>query len=1044
MKRINLLRFIALCAAMLCAFPLWAENVITLTLSATPGEEFNLAIQAERGQFTIEGAKYEFSEKEIDTDEFHSFFTYTLTAEDGVVRIKGDITRFDCTGTKATKLDVSQIPTLKSLNCERNQLTNLDVSKNTNLEYLACSSNQLTSLDVSKNRLLKILSCATNQLTSLDLSSNTHLTYLDCSKNKLSTPKAMYTLIASLPYRGNVPPGRFIVVNSVTQDRWQTLPEERNICDKTQVTFARRRGWTAQERTYNSANSQWSTVNYAGSEPAAEESISLRTEKQQGEIVRLGIKSYGPFRIEGAEYKEADKFLLTTNSGDITIYGNIYELLLSNEPLLFDLSNSSQLEKLSCPESGLFGDLNLSRHTELRELHCPNNNLTRLDLFNNTKLEWLFCNKNQLTLLILPASPQLKGIYCSDNGLKSLNVTENPQLMWLECEGNQLNTLDVTNNPHLTKLLCSKNKLSSLDLSQNKELNELICTKNQLTTLELLDHPQLTLLECEKNQLSTLNVANSPLLEKLSCANNKLTALHLPEYTELKEVDCSMNQLSNKVVMDALIAALPDNSTSTNKGIFKVFDSRNDSYEKNLFDKKQARAALQKGWQPKEIKTVDGETILSDYKGCSIITLTTNLKKGEQISIRTQATGSVSFEGATTSESPEVITMLTAEDGNVSIRGNIKKLFCTTAQITRLDVSDAEELQALTCYKNELTTLDLTKNLQLEELDIMNNRFTTLDVSKNTRLRYLRCSSNSFASIDVSNNTLLEELVCDHNQITSLDVSKNTQLHVLSCYSNKITALDVSNQALLNKLECSLNKIAALDVSKNAKLTTLRCTHNLLTAIDVSQNLLLNFFECYNNQISAIDVSNNTQLTYFTCHKNSIRSLDLTKNTLLTRLGCTQNQISALDLSKNTALTYLSCFKNKLSSKKAMGALIASLPDLSASEKKGELTIVDFSTDFRGELLSKEENVCDRNQIAAARSKGWRTLERIVKGDDLNFKDYEGSEPVAIETILAEEGAAAIIAIYTVEGHRVAELQPGVNIIRLSNGTTRKVFVKQQ
>lgn len=85
--------------------------------------------------------------------------------------------------------------------------------------------------------------------------------------------------------------------------------------------------------------------------------------------------------------------------------------------------------------------------------------------------------------------------------------------------------------------------------------------------------------------------------------------------------------------------------------------------------------------------------------------------------------------------------------------------------------------------------------------------------------------------------------------------------------------------------------------------------------------------------------------------------------------------------------------------------------------------------------------------MAAARERGWSVLEIKLhennESGNVEYKEYAGSEPVAIEEVLTEEDSSTIVAIYTTEGHRIAELQPGVNIIRLSNGSTRKVLVRE-
>ncbi|MBB6275516.1 hypothetical protein [Porphyromonas circumdentaria] len=115
-----------------------------------------------------------------------------------------------------------------------------------------------------------------------------------------------------------------------------------------------------------------------------------------------------------------------------------------------------------------------------------------------------------------------------------------------------------------------------------------------------------------------------------------------------------------------------------------------------------------------------------------------------------------------------------------------------------------------------------------------------------------------------------------------------------------------------------------------------------------------------------------------------------------------------------------------------MDALIASLPDRSSQEQKGEFQVVNFLNP-----QYPEGNVCTKKQVAAAKARGWTPLKYI---SDEEIVDYERSEEVAIDAILTQE-EATIIAIYSVDGRRLAELQQGVNIVRLSNGQTRKVLI---
>ena len=167
------------------------------------------------------------------------------------------------------------------------------------------------------------------------------------------------------------------------------------------------------------------------------------------------------------------------------------------------------------------------------------------------------------------------------------------------------------------------------------------------------------------------------------------------------------------------------------------------------------------------------------------------------------------------------------------------------------------------------------------------NQLTALDVSKNTALTTLDCNKNQLTTLDVSKNTALTGLDCSSNQLTALDVAKNTALTQLYCYNNKLTALDVAKNTALTQLYCGINPLTTLDVSKNTALTTLDCNKNQLTTLDVSKNTALTRLYCYNNQLTALDVSQNTALTHCYCSGNQIKGEEMTRlvNSLPDRTG---------------------------------------------------------------------------------------------------------------------------------------------------------------
>ena len=215
-------------------------------------------------------------------------------------------------------------------------------------------------------------------------------------------------------------------------------------------------------------------------------------------------------------------------------------------------------------------------------------------------------------------------------------------------------------------------------------------------------------------------------------------------------------------------------------------------------------------------------------------------------------------------ESPYITSKFDPAFANVlQARGYIPDASCISAEdvacITELDISGTyvltslkgieyfTSLKTLWCSSNQLTSLDVSNNPALVNLDCGYNQLTSLDVSNNPALVDLDCFSNQLTSLDVSNNPALESLYCADNQLTSLDVSSNPDLWYLQCYFNQLTSLDVSNNPALVDLDCADNQLTSLDVSSNPDLWILECHDNQLTSLDISNNKSLAYLRCYDN-----------------------------------------------------------------------------------------------------------------------------------------------------------------------------------------------------
>jgi hypothetical protein len=68
-------------------------------------------------------------------------------------------------------------------------------------------------------------------------------------------------------------------------------------------------------------------------------------------------------------------------------------------------------------------------------------------------------------------------------------------------------------------------------------------------------------------------------------------------------------------------------------------------------------------------------------------------------------------------------------------------------------------------------------------------------------------------------------------------------------------------------------------------------------------------------------------------------------------------------------------------------------------------------------------------------------VQAVNEFGGLSQKATANATPTAIETV-AGNHAARPEAIYAIDGKRIARMQHGLNIVRMSDGTVRKVLVK--
>lgn len=189
--------------------------------------------------------------------------------------------------------------------------------------------------------------------------------------------------------------------------------------------------------------------------------------------------------------------------------------------------------------------LNVSTLVNLENLDCSNNDIAILDVTNLIKLKTLDCSMNSsLSSLNISNLALLENLNCSMNSISSLSVPSNINLKTLDCSGNSgLSALNLSNLPKFTSLTCSEG-IENMNLLNLPELENLNCSTGSLLKLDVTNLAKLKTLNCSNNyQLKELKLSNLPLLTSLNCSQGQLQVLNLSSLPSLTNINCSENAL---------------------------------------------------------------------------------------------------------------------------------------------------------------------------------------------------------------------------------------------------------------------------------------------------------------------------------------------------------------------------------------------------------------------------------------------------------------------------------------------------------------------
>ena len=1007
----------------------------------------------------------------------------------------------DCGNNQLTTLDVSKNTALLYLNCYDNQLTTLDVSNNTMLTTLWCEINQLTTLDVTKNTMLTGLKCSSNLLTTLDVTKNTKLTSLSCYKNQIKGAE-MDALVESLPkqesaefyvYVRSVSEGNVCTteqVNIAKQKGWKVLyyNQDKKEWEEYAGSEPIDNSIAINESNFPDANFR----NYLLSQSFGSDGVI--TEAEIAGVKEINVSNHNITSLEGIEFFTALTRLFCLNNQLTTLDVSKNTALLyldcyDNQLTTLDVSKNTALQTFGCKYNQL-KDLDISKNTMLTRFWCGNNQLTTLDVSNNTMLTELWCDNNQLTTLDVSNNTMLTEFGCGSNQLTTLDVSKNTALQHLKCGNNQLTTLDVSKNTALQDLDCFLNQLTTLDVSKNTKMIELWCFGNQIKGVEMdalvESFPKQESAECYvyKNSGSEGNVCTT---EQVNIAKQKGWKVlyynqdkkEWEEYAGSEPIDNSI-AINESNFPDAnfrnylLSQSFGSDGVITEAEIAGVKEIDVSNHNITSLEGIEFFTALEKLYCEENLLTV-----LDVSKNTALFSLNcwTNRLTSIDVSKNIALQNLVCYNN-----------QLTTLD--VLKNTALLNLKCAHNQLTTLDVSKNTALLYLDCYDNQLTTLDVSKNTALQIFSCDYNQLKDLDISKNTMLTQLGCDNNQLITLDVSKNTKLEKLYCAQNKLTTLDVSNHKDLWQFYCSKNQLTTLNISKDVPLVFFECYQNQIKG--TAMDALVENLTISKTSMQAMRVIYN------EDEGNEMTVEQVNKVKEkgwipyyfdgskwLEYLGSNPNEIVvnavSYEVTGNKVVVKSGRNTSgnvlipstitidgqtyQVTGIGdgaFKGNTAITSVTISEGitRIGAEAFEGCTnlkeIIIGKDVTAIADKAFANIIPSANAPRragGVVLTVYCYVVNVPQTAANAFENTPIDKALLLVEDSSLSDYSNVEPWKdFGTIQGFNGGSGInaiwagedsnVKIYTIDGKLLDKPQKGVNIVRMSNGTIKKVVVK--
>ena len=205
---------------------------------------------------------------------------------------------------------------------------------------------------------------------------------------------------------------------------------------------------------------------------------------------------------------------------------------------------------------------------------------------------------------------------------------------------------------------------------------------------------------------------------------------------------------------------------------------------------------------------------------------------------------------------------------------SLRFLYCNGNNLTRLDLSQNDDLMLINCSNNSLYNLNLSQNSDLTTLYANNNAFFELNLANG--------NNSNMGTLDITDNPNLSCVNVDANVVGN--IPSGWQKDANASYSDAcspcvLTIPDANFKSAL------LSHNPVIDTDGNGEIECLEAAYfdgtmnveqmNISNMTGIEKFYSLPLLYCGNNQITELDLSNSKNLVGVYCFNNQLTQLDI-------------------------------------------------------------------------------------------------------------------------------------------------------------------------